>query len=98
GATVAVITGRSATTAVDVGGLADIPGVTVEGMYGAERWHDGQLDSPATPLHMRALHDELADVVARLSTDPHVWIEDKRLSLVVHARLTADADAVLATL
>jgi trehalose 6-phosphate phosphatase len=47
---------------------------------------------------MRALHDELADVVARLSTDPHVWIEDKRLSLVVHARLTVDADAVLATL
>jgi trehalose 6-phosphate phosphatase len=47
---------------------------------------------------MQALHDELSDLIAQLSTDPHVWIEDKRLSLVVHARLTADADTVLAAL
>ena len=49
GAKVAVITGRSATSAVDVGGLAQIPGVVVEGMYGAERWHLGDLDTQPAP-------------------------------------------------
>lgn len=98
GAKVAVITGRSAATAVDVGGLAQIPGVVVEGMYGAERWHRGNLETPATPEHMSALRAELSDLVALLIDDPRVWIEDKRLSLVVHARLTSDADEVLAIL
>jgi trehalose 6-phosphate phosphatase len=98
GAKVAVITGRTAATAVHVGGLAQIPGVIVEGMHGAERWHRGRLDTPATPEAMPALRDELSDLVARLIADPHVWIEDKRLSLVVHARLTDDPEGVLATL
>jgi trehalose 6-phosphate phosphatase len=98
GARVAVITGRSATSAVAVGGLARIPGVVVEGMYGAERWHQGDLDTQPTPESMDALRVELAHLVARLVLDPQVWIEDKRLSLVVHARLSNDPDAVLDTL
>jgi trehalose 6-phosphate phosphatase len=98
GARVAVITGRSATSAVDVGGLARIPGVIVEGMYGAERWHEGDLKTRPTPESMDALRAELAHLVVRLVVDPKVWIEDKRLSLVVHARMSNDPDAVLDTL
>jgi trehalose 6-phosphate phosphatase len=98
GARVAVITGRSATSAVDVGGLARIPGVVVEGMYGAERWHQGDLDTQPTPESMDALRVDLAQLVALLVLDPRVWIEDKRLSLVVHARLCDDPDSVLRSL
>jgi trehalose 6-phosphate phosphatase len=95
GARVAVITGRSATSAMDVGGLARIPRIVVEGMHGAERWQRGHLDTPPAPAGMDALRCELEQLVTRLAGDPQVWIEDKRLSLVVHARLTSDPDAVL---
>jgi|KBSSwiStaDraftv2_1062776.scaffolds.fasta_scaffold351864_2 trehalose 6-phosphate phosphatase len=98
GARIAVITGRSATSAVEVGRLAQIPGVVVEGLYGAERWHDGNLATRQTPEGVLALRVDLPPLVARLVADPQVWIEDKRLSLVVHARLTKDPDAVLGTL
>ena len=47
---------------------------------------------------MDALRVGLEALVARLILDPQVWIEDKRLSLVVHTRLTDDPDGVLATL
>jgi trehalose 6-phosphate phosphatase len=95
GARVAVITGRSATSAVEVGGLDRIPGIVVEGMHGAERWQRGHLDTPPAPAAMDALRGELEHLLARLVVDPQVWIEDKRLSLVVHARLASDPDAVL---
>ena len=36
-------------SAVEVGRLAQIPGVVVEGLYGAERWHDGNLATQQTP-------------------------------------------------
>lgn len=98
GAKVAVITGRSAMSALDVGGLAAVPGIVIEGVYGAERWQDGELHTQASPEAMSAVRAELTGLVDRLISDPHVWIEDKRLSLVIHARLTADSDATLATL
>lgn len=98
GARVAVITGRSATSALEAGGLARIPGIVVEGMYGAERWHRGELTTRAAPAGIDALRDQLPPLIARLVADPHVWIEDKRLSLVVHARLTDDPAGVLAAL
>lgn len=98
GARVAVITGRSVTSAVEVGELAQIPGIVVEGMYGAERWHNGELHTQPAPDSMAALRDELPLLLERLVANPAVWIEDKRLSLVVHARLTDDPDGVLAAL
>jgi len=98
GARVAVITGRSATSAVDVGELARVPGIVVEGLYGAERWHNGELRTQPTPDSIVAMRDELPLLLKRLAADPAVWIEDKRLSLVVHTRLTDDPDGALAAL
>ena len=40
GTLVAVITGRDARTAIELGGFDAVPGLVVEGLYGAETWHD----------------------------------------------------------
>jgi trehalose 6-phosphate phosphatase len=93
GTRVAVITGRDARTAVRLGGLDAVPGLIVEGLYGAEVWHDGVLDSPATPTVIETLRERLPEIVSR--GDDAVWIEDKRLSLVVHGRLAADPETAL---
>jgi trehalose 6-phosphate phosphatase len=95
GVQLAVITGRDARTVLRLGGLQDLPRLTVEGLYGAERWHDGELETLDTPESMVRLRDELPRVVERHAGDPDVWIEDKRLSLVVHGRLSADPEAAL---
>jgi trehalose 6-phosphate phosphatase len=96
GAQLAVITGRDARTVVRLGGLDRVPGVVVAGLYGIETWHDGELTTPDTPEPMRELQRRLPDVLARQQADPQLWIEDKRLSLVVHGRRAADPDAALA--
>jgi trehalose 6-phosphate phosphatase len=86
GARVAVITGRDAETVVRLGGLQSVPGLSVQGLYGLEAWEDGVLESPDTPEAMIALRDRLPAAVDEAGADPAVWIEDKRLSLVVHTR------------
>jgi trehalose 6-phosphate phosphatase len=93
GAQVAVITGRDARTVVELGGLDAIRSLIVEGLYGAERWQGGLLTTLPEPEAMRRLRAELPALVAR--GDPKLWIEDKRLSLVVHGRMAADPEAVL---
>jgi trehalose 6-phosphate phosphatase len=95
GAAIAVITGRDALTVVELGGLADVPGIEVHGLYGAERWHDGELSSLPTPASMTALRERLPELVAQRATAPGVWVEDKRLSLVVHARTSPDPERAL---
>ena len=94
GADVAVITGRDARTVLRLGGLADVPGLTVAGMYGIETWSRGELTTPETPAAIAELREKLPAVLS--GGDPDIWIEDKRLSLVVHARRAADPDAALA--
>ena len=98
GAHIAVITGREARTVVRLGGLDRIPGVVVAGLYGLERWHAGELDTPQATAELQALQDRLPELLADNGADPAVWIEDKRLSLVVHARRAVDPDAALAPL
>jgi trehalose 6-phosphate phosphatase len=98
GAQVAVITGRDARTVVRLGGLDRVPGLVVAGLYGIETWHDGRLSTPDTPAPMQALHHRLPATLADAGADPDLWIEDKRLSLVVHGRKAADPDAALAPL
>ena len=44
--TLAIITGRPAPAAVELGGFAGIPGLIVIGHHGFERWEGGQLTSP----------------------------------------------------
>jgi trehalose 6-phosphate phosphatase len=91
----AVITGRDALTVVALGGLDAVPGLLVAGLYGAETWQDGILSSPPEPDSMRALRQRLPRLVEADGIDPRVWIEDKRLSLVVHGRLTGEAERAL---
>jgi trehalose 6-phosphate phosphatase len=98
GAQVAVVTGREAGTVVRLGGLDEIPGVQVAGLYGLETWHDGVLDTPDQPAELETLRERLPRVLAEHDASPAVWIEDKRLSLVVHARRAADPQAALAPL
>jgi trehalose 6-phosphate phosphatase len=95
GARLAVITGREARTVVRLGGLDAVPGLTVAGLYGAERWTAGELSSPDTPAAIGSLRIRLPLLLADVRADPALWIEDKRLSLVLHARRTADPDAAL---
>jgi trehalose 6-phosphate phosphatase len=96
GARVAVITGRDARTVLRLGGLDRIADVTVAGLYGAETWHDGHLETPPEPASVAALRRRLPGVVASAVTDDDVWVEDKRLSLVVHTRRAADPAEQLA--
>jgi trehalose 6-phosphate phosphatase len=96
--TLAVVTGRPAARVVELGGLAAVPGLVVEGQYGAERWEAGELTTPPDPPAVLAAKAELPGVLAAAGADPGVWVEDKRLALVVHARRTADPDAELARL
>jgi trehalose 6-phosphate phosphatase len=93
GAQVAVVTGRDARTAVRLGGLDAVPGLIVEGLYGLETWHGGHLETPPTPDVIETLRAELPAAIA--GGDDALWIEDKRLSLVVHGRLAAEPEAAL---
>lgn len=93
GAQVAVITGRDAATVVRLGGLDAVPGVVVEGLYGLEQWRGGELTSPDTPDAIHRLSERLPGVLADAGAVPEVWVEDKRLSLVVHTRRANDPDA-----
>jgi trehalose 6-phosphate phosphatase len=98
GAAVAIITGRNARTVVELGGLEEVPGLRVSGLYGAEEWQDGHLDVPDEPPQLATLRARLPGLLGEAGADPNVWIEDKRLSLVVHARKAADPAAALARL
>ena len=94
--TVAVVTGRPAAIAVELGGLADIPGLWVLGHYGLEQWHAGDLESPAPEAAVDEVRSRLAGVLA--GAPDGVGIEDKVHSLVVHTRQTADPGGALALL
>jgi trehalose 6-phosphate phosphatase len=93
GAQIAIVTGRDALTLLELSGLAAVPGLIVEGLYGAESWRAGELTSPPTPAAIETLRSRLPAILA--GADEGVWIEDKRLSLVVHGRLAADPEAAL---
>ena len=95
GARIAVITGRDARTVVRLGGLDRVPGIVVAGLYGLETWTSGELHTPDEPPQLAQLRRRLPAVMD--SGDPQLWIEDKRLSLVVHARRADDPAAALAT-
>lgn len=96
--TLAVVTGRPAAQAVALGRLDTVPGLVVEGQYGAERWVAGELITPAEPTAVTSARAALPAALAAAGADPGVWVEDKRLALVVHARRTPDPDAELARL
>src|SRR5829696_8262923 len=96
--TLAVVTGRPDDQVVELGGLAAVPGLLVEAQYGAEHWSAGELSTPGDPPGVVAARAALPAALAGAGADPGVWVEDKRLALVVHARRAADPDAELARL
>ncbi|MGI8451685.1 MAG: trehalose-phosphatase [Streptosporangiaceae bacterium] len=93
GATLAIVTGRSVASLLRVSGFGAVPGIVIYGTHGAERWQAGQLRAPAPPAGLAELRVSLPGLLA--SIGPDLWMEDKGLSLVIHARLTADPEHVL---
>jgi trehalose 6-phosphate phosphatase len=93
--TLAVITGRPAAVAVELGGFADVPGLIVLGHYGWERWHDGSLSSPPSPPGVAAARAELPAVLAGAGAPLGTWTEDKGNAVAVHTRRAADPQGAL---
>jgi len=93
--TLAVVTGRPAEVVVRLGGLDSVPGLCVEGQYGAEHWVAGRLTTPDDPAGVVEAKPALPAALAEAGADPGVWVEDKRLALVVHTRRTRDPDGEL---
>ena len=93
GATLAVVTGRSVASLLRVSGFGVIPGIVIYGTHGAERWQAGALRTAAAPPGLDDLRLSLPGLLT--STGPDLWLEDKGLSLVIHARLTAEPEHVL---
>jgi trehalose 6-phosphate phosphatase len=94
--TLAVITGRAAEVAVNLGGFADVPGLVVLGHYGWEQWQDGVLASRPSPPGVGAARARLPQVLA--DAPDGTWAEDKGHALAVHTRRTADPSAALDSL
>ena len=90
----ALVTGRPADVVVELGGLADVPGLLVLGQYGAQRWSAGSLTSPEPLPGVAALRERLP----ALLTAEGAVLEDKGLALVVHTRPSADPLGALARL
>lgn len=93
GARIAIVTGRDAETVLGLGELHGIDNLVVSGLHGAETWHRGELATLDEPAGMRGLRTALPALLPE-----GVWLEDKRLSLVVHTRQAADPARALAQL
>jgi trehalose 6-phosphate phosphatase len=90
------VTGRDVDTLLRLAPLAQVPGLVISGLHGAQTWRDGALQARDEPAGLAELRTSLPPLLA--SVDPDVWLEDKRLSLVVHTRASADPDGNLARL
>jgi trehalose 6-phosphate phosphatase len=87
--TLAIITGRPARSAVELGGFEDVPGLIVLGQYGRERWQAGQLTKPDASPEVAAARAELPAVLAAAGAAAGTWAEDKGDALAVHTRQAA---------
>jgi len=93
--TVAVITGRAAPAAVELGGLDQVPGLLVLGQYGRQRWESGTLTSPPVPPGVAAARQQLPGVLSAAGAPGGIWTEDKGDALAVHTRRAADPQQAL---
>jgi len=96
--TLAVITGRPAGEAVELGGFDGIPGLIVLGHYGGERWQEGALTAPDPPRGVAVARERLPQLLADAGAPAGAWVEDKGSAVAVHTRRTADPPAALAAL
>lgn len=95
GAIIAILTGRDVRTVLELSGFEAVPGVLVEGLYGAETWHLGALHAADELPAIGQLRARLPATVSAHAVHAGLWIEDKRLSLVVHARRAAEPGAAI---
>ena len=104
---VAVVTGRPARQALDLGGLEEVGNAIGEagkelylfGQYGLERWSstNRRVISPRPPPGLASFTADLPRVLRRAdAADAH--IEEKGLAVAVHTRRVADPDATFEAL
>jgi trehalose 6-phosphate phosphatase len=98
--TVAIITGRPAADAVELGDLAHVPGLIVLGHYGAERWADGTVTAAPAVDGIALARELLPGILAGLrgAGGQHcdgIRTEDKGSALAVHTRQAADPAGAL---
>jgi trehalose 6-phosphate phosphatase len=104
---VAVVTGRPARQALDLGGLEEVGNAIGEagkelylfGQYGLERWSstNRRVISPRPPHGLASFTADLPRVLRRAdAADAH--IEEKGLAVAVHTRRLADPDATFEAL
>jgi trehalose 6-phosphate phosphatase len=99
---VAVVTGRPARQALDLGGLEEVGNAIGDagkdlylfGQYGNERWSstNRRVISPRPPHGLASFERELPRLLRRLDA-ADAWVEDKGLAVAVHTRRLPDADA-----
>lgn len=101
-AAVAVITGRPARQALDLGGLEEVGNAIGDtgkelylfGQYGNERWSSTRrrIVSPRPPAGLATFLRDLPRTL-RNADAADAWVEDKGLAHAVHTRRMADPDA-----
>jgi trehalose 6-phosphate phosphatase len=98
---VAVITGRPARQALDLGGLEEVGNAIGEtgrelfvlGQYGNERWTstDRRVISPKPPRGLATFMGELPRLLRRADA-VDAWVEEKGLAVAVHTRRLDDPE------
>lgn len=88
--TIAIITGRPVTQALELGGFASVDGLdqmVIFGQYGAERWdaQSGEAVGSERVETIDRLAERLPDILAAHGAEGAL-IEDKGLALAVHTR------------
>lgn len=98
---VAVVTGRPARQALDLGGLEQVGNAVgdhgrelfVLGQYGNERWTSTRrrIVSPTPPRGLATFTSELPRLLRRVGAQA-AWVEEKGLAVAVHTRRLEDPD------
>ena len=101
-AAVAVVTGRPARQALDLGGLEEVGNAIGDtgkelylfGQYGNQRWSstNRRIVGPRPPAGLASFERELPRVLRREAAE-EAHVEDKGLAVAVHTRRMDDADA-----
>ncbi|MGN6242719.1 MAG: trehalose-phosphatase [Motilibacteraceae bacterium] len=95
---VAVVTGRPAAVAVELGGLDAVPDLVVLGHYGLERWEGGTVTAPPPHPGVDVARHELNALLAEDARLAGARLEDKGASVAVHTRPAADPAGALEAL
>jgi trehalose 6-phosphate phosphatase len=100
---VVIVTGRSAATAVVLGGFdraIGLDNLVILGAYGAERWEavTGEITPAPQPAGLEQARRELSAVIVEPHIPVGVEVEDKGVALGVHLRRTEDPAAAAAAL